>query len=100
MEPGSFVLYRNPNSDRSGRSRKTAGTEGAISPFFSLDGGWVGFFADGKIKRFRWKAAQRSHYAMRPPRGVQAGATTALSSRRSLVPDSGVCLRPAERPCQ
>jgi serine/threonine-protein kinase len=28
-----------------------SGTEGAISPFFSPDGGWVGFFAQGKIKK-------------------------------------------------
>ncbi len=28
-----------------------AGTEGASSPFFSPDGGWVGFFAQGKIKK-------------------------------------------------
>ena len=27
------------------------GTEGATSPFFSPDGGWLGFFADGKLKR-------------------------------------------------
>src|SRR5215204_1984080 len=27
------------------------GTEGAVSPFFSPDGGWVGFFAQGKIKK-------------------------------------------------
>ena len=28
-----------------------AGTEGAYSPFFSPDGKWVGFFADGKLKK-------------------------------------------------
>jgi Tol biopolymer transport system component/predicted Ser/Thr protein kinase len=28
-----------------------AGTEGADSPFFSPDGQWVGFWADGKIKK-------------------------------------------------
>ena len=27
------------------------GTEGALEPFFSPDGQWVGFFADGQIKR-------------------------------------------------
>jgi serine/threonine-protein kinase len=27
------------------------GTEGAEYPFFSPDGGWVGFFADGKLKK-------------------------------------------------
>ncbi len=28
-----------------------AGTEGAISPFFSPDGQWIGFFADGKLRK-------------------------------------------------
>ena len=27
------------------------GTEGAMSPFFSPDGEWIGFFADGKLKK-------------------------------------------------
>ncbi|KPK77292.1 MAG: hypothetical protein AMJ89_02625, partial [candidate division Zixibacteria bacterium SM23_73] len=27
------------------------GTEGAIEPFFSPDGNWLGFFADGKLKK-------------------------------------------------
>ena len=27
------------------------GTEGAISPFFSPDGQWIGFFAEGKLKK-------------------------------------------------
>jgi serine/threonine-protein kinase len=27
------------------------GTEGAVDPFFSPDGEWVGFFADGKLKK-------------------------------------------------
>jgi serine/threonine-protein kinase len=28
-----------------------AGTEGARNPFFSPDGKWIGFFADGKLKK-------------------------------------------------
>jgi serine/threonine-protein kinase len=28
-----------------------SGTEGATMPFFSPDGRWIGFFADGKLKR-------------------------------------------------
>ncbi len=28
-----------------------SGTEGAIAPFFSPDGEWIGFFADGKLKK-------------------------------------------------
>jgi eukaryotic-like serine/threonine-protein kinase len=32
-------------------ARPLAGTEGAASPFFSPDGQWIGFFADGKLKK-------------------------------------------------
>ena len=28
-----------------------AGTEGAAGPFFSPDGEWIGFYADGKLKK-------------------------------------------------
>jgi eukaryotic-like serine/threonine-protein kinase len=30
---------------------KIAGTTGALNPFFSADGRWIGFFADGKLKK-------------------------------------------------
>jgi serine/threonine-protein kinase len=33
------------------QSRALMGTEGARAPFFSPDGQWVGFFADGKLKK-------------------------------------------------
>ena len=36
-----------------GDAIKVKGTEGAGSPFFSPDGGWIGFWADGKIKKVR-----------------------------------------------
>ncbi len=32
-------------------ARPIPGTEGAINPFFSPDGQWLGFFADGKLKK-------------------------------------------------
>ncbi|MGH9787494.1 MAG: protein kinase domain-containing protein [Candidatus Acidiferrales bacterium] len=32
-------------------ARPLAGTEGAESPFFSPDGQWLGFFAEGKLKK-------------------------------------------------
>jgi serine/threonine-protein kinase len=33
------------------RATPLAGSEGADSPFFSPDGKWIGFFADGRIKK-------------------------------------------------
>ncbi|HXQ25319.1 MAG TPA: protein kinase [Candidatus Acidoferrales bacterium] len=35
----------------SAEARPVPGTEGAIDPFFSPDGQWLGFFADGKLKK-------------------------------------------------
>jgi serine/threonine-protein kinase len=35
------------------RALQLTGTEGAYSPFFSPDGQWVGFFAQGKLKKTR-----------------------------------------------
>ena len=34
-------------------ARPLQGTFGALSPFFSPDGEWVGFFADGKLKKVK-----------------------------------------------
>ncbi len=36
-----------------GAAIEVKGTEGAGSPFFSPDGAWIGFWADGKIKKVR-----------------------------------------------
>jgi serine/threonine-protein kinase len=33
------------------RALPLAGTAGALAPFFSADGQWIGFFADGKLKK-------------------------------------------------
>jgi len=35
----------------SAESKPIADTEGAVDPFFSPDGQWLGFFADGKLKK-------------------------------------------------
>jgi serine/threonine-protein kinase len=32
-------------------SKALAGTEGGINPFFSPDGQWIGFFAQGRLKK-------------------------------------------------
>ncbi|HEX8029200.1 MAG TPA: protein kinase, partial [Vicinamibacterales bacterium] len=44
----THLLVRSLND---GAARPLAGTFGAVSPFFSPGGGWVGFFADGKLKK-------------------------------------------------
>jgi serine/threonine-protein kinase len=33
------------------RAAPISGTDGALNPFFSPDGRWIGFFADGKLKK-------------------------------------------------
>src|SRR5262249_5024450 len=33
------------------RARQLAGTEGAVRPFWSPDGQWIGFFAEGRMKK-------------------------------------------------
>src|SRR5436309_14941519 len=35
------------------KAARLSGTEGAYAPFFSPDGQWVGFFAQGKLKKTR-----------------------------------------------
>ena len=56
---GRHIVYVAPNGDGTQlfvraitdiTPRALPGTEGARGPFFSPDGEWVGFFADGKLK--------------------------------------------------
>ena len=42
-------LYRRALDDPD--AKPFAGTENGVSPFFSPDGKWIGFFADGKLKK-------------------------------------------------
>ena len=46
---GNRQLYRRPLQDVV--AEPIPGTTGADGPFFSPDGAWVGFFADGKMKK-------------------------------------------------
>jgi len=48
-ETGETRLYRRRISEFD--SQAMPGTEGAGSPFFSPDGAWVGFFADGELRK-------------------------------------------------
>ncbi len=49
IEGGTQRLYLRPLD--SSDARPIAGSEGADTPFFSPDGKWIGFFADGKLKK-------------------------------------------------
>jgi len=55
-----------------------SGTEGARDPFFSPDGQWIAFFADGKLKKI----------------SSQGGADHRLEPHR----DGGLCRLPGVRP--
>jgi serine/threonine-protein kinase len=46
---GPAQLYQRPVAG--GAAAPIAGTDGASNPFFSPDGRWLGFFADGKLKK-------------------------------------------------
>jgi DNA-binding winged helix-turn-helix (wHTH) protein len=85
---------------------KLPGTDGAAAPFFSADGRWLGFFADGKLKKVAvaggapsilaeaavpggatWAADGRIAFSGSPAGGIsivsdQAGAVTPLTSPR------------------
>jgi len=50
-----------------------AGTEGASSPFFSWDGKWIGFFADGRLKRMPAAGGPTVDIAAAP--GYSSGAS-------------------------
>ena len=73
-----------------------AGTENAIDPFFSPDGEWVGFFADGKLKKISAHGGVPvSLCASSNPRGASWGddhkivAALNIGGGLSLVPDNG-----------
>jgi Tol biopolymer transport system component/tRNA A-37 threonylcarbamoyl transferase component Bud32 len=72
------------------------GTEGATSPFFSPDGQWLGFFADGKVKKVPVKGGGVQIVA--EAGGYSLGASwssertivfTPYSSALQEVPDTG-----------
>ena len=56
-----------------------AGTEGGLSPFFSPDGAWIGFFADRRLKRVPAGGGPAVDIAAAP--GYPAGASWGKDSR-------------------
>lgn len=60
-----------------------AGTDGAMNPFFSPDGQWLGFFADGKLKKVSLDGgAPVTLTEARTPRGEAWGPDNQLLSPR------------------
>ena len=85
-------------------ARLIPGTEGAVIPFFSPDGKWLGFFADGKLKKVSVSggAALTLGDAVQP-RGASWGshgtiifAPTGASSLQQ-IPDAGGAPQPLTR---
>ena len=59
----------------SNRAIPMTGTEGACCPFFSPDGDWVGFAADGALRRTRVDGADRGTVVVLPAEGLLWGAS-------------------------
>jgi serine/threonine protein kinase/Tol biopolymer transport system component len=77
-------------------SRPIPGTEGAINPFFSPDGQWLGFFAGGKLKKVSVSGGAALTLCDAPqPRGASWGSqgiiafAPAFGSALQQVSDAG-----------
>jgi serine/threonine-protein kinase len=81
------------------------GTEGAINPFFSPDGQWLGFFAGGKLKKVSVSGgaaltlgdASIPRGASWGSQGMIAFSPTATLSPLQQVPDAGGTPQPLTR---
>jgi len=93
---GTHVAYVAMSGDRqlylraidSVEAKALPGTESAYSPFFSPDGMWIGFFAQGKLKKVSLAAGTTQTLSDAPLAG-RAGAgrrTAAFTTRRPAVP--------------
>ena len=56
-----------------------AGTENGVAPFFSPDGAWIGFFADGRLRRVPAAGGAAVDIAFAP--GFPLGATWGVDDR-------------------
>lgn len=86
---GSTVAWTACGADGSGcalfvrrvdrlEASRLAGSDGAAAPFFSPDGRWIGFFADGKLKRIAAAGGSPAILADAPAPG---GATWGVDGR-------------------
>ena len=73
-------------------SREIAGTEGAASPFFSLDGEWIGFFAGTKLMKVSSSSGAPLAVHTIVPISVHRGAAWAADEAVVLAgsPNSGL----------
>ena len=80
-------------------ARAVAGSSGARQPFFSPDGKWVAFFAQGQLQKAEVTGGAPSGWPKPPIPSVERGTrTTPSSTRRRSAPDSCGFLPAAERP--
>jgi DNA-binding winged helix-turn-helix (wHTH) protein/Tol biopolymer transport system component len=86
-------------------STPLAGTDDASSPFFSPDGRWIGFFADGKLKKIATAGGSPSILADAPDPGGAVWGTAGLIAFSGtpagglvLVPDQGGPVSPLTTP--
>ena len=71
------------------------GTEGASTPFFSPDGDWVGFFAEGKLKKVSISGgAPLTLCDARNPSGASWGTNDTIVFAPSNI--SGLCKSPPQ----
>jgi Tol biopolymer transport system component len=62
------------------------GTEGAVDPFFSPDGQWIGFFAEGKLKKVSVNGGSEVTLANAPnPGGASWGSQGTLALQPTLA---------------
>jgi Tol biopolymer transport system component len=85
-------------------ARPVPGTEGAVEPFFSPDGQWLGFFAGGKLKKVSVSGGAAVPLGDAGfPRGASWGSqgmiafVAGISSALQQVPDAGGDPKPLTR---
>jgi hypothetical protein len=94
-EANQYVLWTYRLGEPS--AKLVEGTEGAAHPFWSPDGKWIGFFAQGKLKKVLPKVATPTSSATRRTGGAAPGARPEPSSSRpTCSPGSSAFPPPAE----
>jgi len=89
----STQLYLRPLAQP--EARPMPGTQGGVMPFFSPDGKWVGFFADGKLKKAALSGGPPAVLCDAFPSGASVGSdgTIVFTNPKSFelwkMPDNG-----------